>query len=92
MWNRGNIPDTPGWDVCHGMQGQGSFACWEEAVKAGDGLAESRRDAAGVTTAVVLEMKSRDSAVVSLYEGKAAGTGRFLPRRCALSLVAASAV
>lgn len=65
------MPAATGWDVFHGMQGQGWFATWCDAVVAADLMAEARRDDAGVTTAVVVELKSRDSAVVSLYAKRA---------------------
>lgn len=74
------MPATNGWDVFHGMEGQGWFGNWGDAVEAADIMAEARRDAVGITTAVVVEMESRDSAVVSVYAGNASGQGRLLPR------------
>lgn len=86
------MPATTGWDVFHGMQGQGSFATWGEAVEAADLMAEARRDAANITTAVVVEMKGRDSAVVSVHACGRSGTGRYLPQGLVRSLDAAEAI
>jgi len=61
------MPAMTGWDVYHGMEGQGWFATWNDAVVAADAMAVARRDAGDTTTAVVVELASRDTAVVSMY-------------------------
>lgn len=65
------MPATTGWDVYHGMDGQGCYATWEEAVHAADVMAVARRNEGDVTTAVIVELGSRDSAVVSMYAKRA---------------------
>ncbi len=49
------------------MDVQGWFAKWDDAVEAADVMAVARHEAAGVPTAVVVEMRSRDAAVVAAY-------------------------
>ena len=61
------MPALSGWDVFHGMDGQGWFARWDDAVEAADVMAEARHEAAGVATAVVVEMRNREAAVVATY-------------------------
>ena len=61
------MPAMSGWDVFHGMDGQGWFARWDDAVEAADVMAMARNEAAGVPTAVVVEMRNRDAAVVTTY-------------------------
>lgn len=36
------MPATTGWDVYHGMEGQGFCATWDEAVHAADEMAAAR--------------------------------------------------
>lgn len=57
----------PGWDVFHGMDVQGWFAKWDDAVEAADVMAVARHKAAGVPTAVMVEMRNRDAEVVAAY-------------------------
>ena len=61
------MPSMNGWDVFHGMEGQGWFAKWDDAVEAADVMAVARNEVAGVPTAVILDMRNRDAAVVSTY-------------------------
>lgn len=61
------MPALTGWDVYHGMDGQGWFARWDDALEAADVMAEARHESSGVPTAVVVEMRNRDAAVVSTY-------------------------
>ncbi len=61
------MPATTGWDVYHGMEGQGCYATWDEALHVADVMAAARRKEGDVTTAVIVELGSRDSAVVSMY-------------------------
>lgn len=61
------MPSLSGWDVYHGMDGQGWFARWDDALEAADVMAMARHEAEGVPTAVVIEMQNRDAAVVTTY-------------------------
>ena len=61
------LPAMSGWGLYHGVEGQGWFAKWADALEAADIMAGARHDAAGVPTAVVVEMRNRDAAVVSVY-------------------------
>lgn len=61
------MPAATGWDVYHGMEGQGWYTTWDEAVQAADVMAAARRNEGDITTAVIVELGSRDSAVVSMY-------------------------
>ena len=61
------MPSMAGWELYHGMEGQGWFARWDDALEAADVMAEARHEAAGVSTTVVVEMKNRDAAIVSVY-------------------------
>lgn len=61
------MPAMTGWDLYHGMEGRGWFARWDDALEAADVMAGARHDAAGVATAVVVEMRNRDAALVSVY-------------------------
>lgn len=61
------MPALSGWDVYHGMDGQGWFTRWDDALEAADVMAETRHEIAGVATAVVVEMRNRDAAVVTTY-------------------------
>jgi len=61
------MPAISGWDVFHGVDGQGWFPRWDDAVEAADVMAVARHEATGVPTAVVVEMRNRDAAVVTIY-------------------------
>ena len=61
------MPAMHGWDLYHGVEGCGWFAKWGDALEAADVMAGARHDVAGVPTAVVVEMRNRDAAVVSVY-------------------------
>lgn len=61
------MPAIHGWDLYHGMEGQGWFEKWGDALEAADIMAGARHEATGVPTAVVVEMRNRDAAVVSVY-------------------------
>ena len=65
------MPAETGWDIYHGMEGQGFYATWEEAVHAADSMAAARRNDCDITTAVVVELGCRDAAVVSMYAKRA---------------------
>lgn len=61
------MPAMSGWDLYHGIEGCGWFAKWGDALEAADIMAGARHDATGVTTAVVVEMRNRDAAVISVH-------------------------
>jgi hypothetical protein len=61
------MPSLSGWDLYHGMEGCGWFARWDDALEAADVMAEARHEAAGVPTAVIVELRSRDAALVTMY-------------------------
>ena len=61
------MPSMAGWELYHGMEGQGWFARWDDALEAAGVMAEARHEAAGISTAVIIEMKDRDAAIVSVY-------------------------
>ena len=61
------MPAMHGWDLYHGMEGCGWFAKWGDALEAADVMAGARHEAAGVTTAVVVEMQNREAAFVSVH-------------------------
>jgi hypothetical protein len=65
------MPSANGWDVYHGMEGQGQFTTWNEAVVAADAMAIARRNIGDISTAVIVELASRDTAVVSMYAKRA---------------------
>lgn len=66
------MPSLSGWDVYHGMEGQGWFARWDDSLEAADVMAEARHESSGTAAAVVVEMRNRDAAVVSTYGQPAA--------------------
>jgi hypothetical protein len=61
------MPSLSGWELYHGMQGQGWFARWDDALEAADVMAEARHQLAGVATTVIVEMGGREAAIVSVY-------------------------
>ena len=61
------MPAMTGWDLYHGMEGCGWFARWGDALEVAGVMAGARHDATGVATAVVVEMRNRDAALVSVY-------------------------
>jgi hypothetical protein len=61
------MPSATGWDIYHGMEGQGWFATWNDAVVAADAMAVARRNNGDICTAVIVELASRDTAVVSMH-------------------------
>jgi hypothetical protein len=61
------MPAMTGWELYHGTEGRGWFARWDDVLEAADVMAEARHQAAGVPTTVVVEMKDRDAAIVSVY-------------------------
>ncbi|RYZ75058.1 MAG: hypothetical protein EOP91_00285 [Lysobacteraceae bacterium] len=61
------MPSLSGWELYHGMQGQGWFARWDDALEAADVMAEARHHLAGVATTVIVEMGGREAAIVSVY-------------------------
>lgn len=61
------MPAQTGWELYHGMKGQGWFACWNDALEAADAMAGARHRSAGVPTAVIAEMRDRDAAIVCVH-------------------------
>lgn len=61
------MPSLTGWQLYHGSQGKGWFAGWGDALEAADVMAGARHDATGAPTAVVVNMKNRDAAIVTVY-------------------------
>ena len=61
------MPALTGWELYHGMKGQGWFARWDDALEAADVMAGARHEATGVPTAVIAELKDRDAAIVCVH-------------------------
>jgi hypothetical protein len=61
------MPSMTGWELYHGMEGQGWFARWDDALEAAGVMAETRHEVAGVPTMVIVDMKGRDAAIVRVY-------------------------